>query len=312
MAKRSRAQERKKERQQARRRNQQLYIVAAVVVVAIFLGALYLLTSLPTEAPLPNTFSRYENLRRGFTDQEGYPRLGNPNAPVTLMEFSSFACPTCLSFEQNVFPQLLPRIESGEIQFIFVPLETGSVQNPDGANRTALCAGQQGKFWEMADTLFSWHATFGNNAFQDGRLRAGVEALGLDTNAFNSCFRSAKIDGILATAQSEGVTGTPTVRIDGAAVADSTSYDVIAAAIDAKGPFSNLEPGTISNPNTPEATVEATVEATSEMTTETVEATDEAMSSETATETVEATSEAKSSESATEVVEATAEATESN
>lgn len=302
MAKRSRARERKQERQQAKKRNQQLMIIGAIVAVVIFIAVAYLLTSLPAEAPLPDSIARYENLRKGFTDDEGYPRLGNPNAPVTLMEFSSFACPGCLSFEQSVFPQLLPRIENGEIQFIFVPLATGSVRNPDGANRTALCAGEQGKFWEMHDTLFSWHATFGSNAFDDARLRAGVDALGLDMGAFNSCFRSANTNTALATAQGEGVSSTPTLRIDGAEVENVTSLDEIFAIIDGKGPFTNLESGTISDTGE-EAPVED-MEATEEVSAEDdMEATEEAP-----VEDMEATEETVSEDE----VEATAEATESS
>jgi protein-disulfide isomerase len=284
MAKRARTLERKKEREQEKRRNQQIMIVGAIIAIVIFIAAAYVLTSLPSDAPLPTSLARYDNLRKGFTN-EGYPRLGNPNAPVTLKEFSSFACPGCLSFEQTVFPNLLPRIERGEIQFIFVPLATGSVRNPDGANRTALCAGEQGKFWEMHDTLFFWHETFGSNAFEDGRLRAGIEALDLSTDAFNSCFRNNNTNNVLSTAVSEDVSSTPTLWIDGAPV--ETTLEAINTTIDAKGPFTNLEPGTISQENNE---IEATAEPES---TETM---------------VEATAELEATEA---IVEATAEASES-
>src|SRR5690606_15287519 len=102
-----------------------------------------------------------------------------------------------LDFHKSVFPNLLSYIESGAINFVYVPLQTGSVPNAEGAARTAICAGEQGQFWQMHDVLFSWHEIFVNSAFQDSRIRTGVQNLGLNTGEFNSCFRSNTSDTVL-------------------------------------------------------------------------------------------------------------------
>lgn len=290
---RARAQERKQEREQERKRNQQLMIVGVIVAVAVVIGFLFVLTTVPAEAPIPDSIARYENLRSGRND-EGFPVLGNPNAPVEIVEYASFSCAGCASFHRDVFDGLLSRIESGEASFTYIPLATGSVPNPEGASRTAMCALEQGKFWEMHDVLFEWHLTLVNNAFIGNRLTSGAQALGLDMDAFNSCFNSERVTSLLTLAQTKGVGSTPTIEINGTSVAADLS--TILSTIDSFGPFNNLQPGTIGdNSAVEEAPAEAT-EAVVEATAEATESVEEAPAE--ATEAV--------------VEEATAEATESN
>jgi len=264
---RSRARERKRERERERRRNRQLAIVAGIIVVALVLAGLFLVANLPADAPIPeDAIARVSNLRQGITE-EGYPVLGNPDAPVEVRDYSSFSCPGCAVFHDDVFPQLLPRIESGEISFVYVPLQTGGIPNAGGAARTALCAGEQGKFWEMHEVLFDWHNRFVNTAFQGNRLTAGIEALGLDVEEYNACFNSARISDVLAAAQAEGVTSTPTIQIDGVTVGTPTQLPTAAdilSAIDARGPFENLVPGTIQAEQAEEEAQEEAVESTEE------------------------------------------------
>jgi protein-disulfide isomerase len=276
MTKKTRVAERKKEREQSRRRDQVKYGAIALVALAIIAAIVYFATSLPSDVTLPPDVSRTDNILVSTT-AEGYYRLGNPNAPVEVREFASFACPGCLAFHETEFPQLLPLIQGGQINFVFVPLTTGSVPNPEGANRTAMCAGEQGKFWQMHDVLFSWQSLYGNAAFQDGRLRGAVSALGLDSGAFNSCINSDRINTVLNTALAEGVSSTPAVTVQGASVAASAAAIVEAVSSNLAGRTdfeSGLKPATGS-----EATAESvspTTAPTTAPTTEAVEATAEA------------------------------------
>jgi len=110
---------------------------------------------------------------------------------------------------------VLERVRSGQVLFTYVPLQTGSVPNAQGAARAALCAGQQAQFWEMHDVLFDWQTRYGNTAFSQNRLLTGVEQLGLNGSAFTDCFNSAAISNTLAAALEEGVSVTPTLRVNG-------------------------------------------------------------------------------------------------
>lgn len=302
MAKRKSPKERKEERKKEKQRGQQTIIIGAVILIAAFAAIVFAVTSLPTEAPIPEDIIRYDDFMTGTT-QEGYPILGNPAAPVTVREYSSFACPGCLDFHSTVFPQLLPLIAEGQIQFIFVPLQTGSIPNQEGAARTAVCAGEQGQFWQMHDVLFSWHETYGNSAFQNGRIRTGVAEMGLDSGAFNRCFDSNATNTILTAALNESVASTPSIEVNNVLVSSPT-WDAITNAI-------NIPPGTQYDSGLIDGGVDAGVdiEATESVDSEATEAMDDMEADSEATEEamddMEATEEAMDDMEATEEAEAT-------
>jgi len=95
--------ERRKEREQQKKRSRQMTILISVIAFAVVAGFLIvvlnlpaeapLLLNLPAEAPLPaESAALYADLERTTTDQ-GFPRIGNPDAPVSVIEYSSFGCP---------------------------------------------------------------------------------------------------------------------------------------------------------------------------------------------------------------------------
>ena len=294
---RARTRERKQERQKKRQRNRQYMIIGGVAVVAVILIGLFALSNLPSEAPIPDTIDRYAGIEQDV-DSDGYPVLGNPDAPVEVVEYASFSCSHCEEFHERSFPRLLERIEQGDIRYVYVPRDAGSVPNAEGANRGALCAGEQGKFWEMHDALYSWHNRFGNTAFQGNRITTGASELGLNMDDFNSCFSSSRISDILGLAAAEVISGTPSFKVNGAAV--GSTIDEILAAID-----SIL--GTSSGQNEPDASVDTVTEEA----TEAIEATEVMDEMTEEPEATEITDEAESTEAVDEATEEPeAEATE--
>ena len=262
--KRSRTRERKQAREKQQRRNRQLVIIGAVVIVAIGLIALSLVSNTPAEAPIPEGVeTRYEGIERSRT-VEGYPRLGDPDAPVRVEEFSSFSCPGCASFHETSFPALIDRVRTGEISFTYIPLQTGSIPNAKFSGKAALCAGEQDKFWEMHDVLFDWHTRFVNTAFSQNRLFAGAAALGLNESSFNSCMSGNPMEEVLSTAQGEGINSTPTIRVNGSTVGLDLSEinDAITAAIPAGWTPSSDNESLDTATEEPEATEEAATDDT--------------------------------------------------
>ena len=152
-----------------------------------------------------------------------------------MEEYASFACPGCESFHRDSFDAVLERVKTGQVLFTYVPLNTGSIPNAPGASRAALCAGQQGMFWEMHDVLFDWQTLYGNTAFSQNRLLTGVERLGLDSPAFTACFNSAGISRMLDAAANEGVSTTPTLRVNGVTVAASQAGTIPGGGHDSPG-----------------------------------------------------------------------------
>jgi protein-disulfide isomerase len=284
--------ERRKEREQEKKRNRQMTILLSVGAVAILAVILIAVLNIPAEAPIPDTSTAlYADLERSTTD-DGFARIGNPDAPVSVIEYSSFGCAGCKAFHDAAIGGLMERVRTGAVAFTYVPMaSTGSVVNAQGAARAAICAGEQGRFWEYHDALFNWQGLYGNQAFTATRLRTGAQALGLDVGAWESCATGSGsqqvIDDAENAARLQGISSTPTVVVNGVVVALDTGYEAVSEAIDRAIASGGLPPVEATPEATAEATAEATVEATAEATSEaTIE------SAPPAEATVEATAEA--------------------
>jgi len=83
------------------------------------------------------------------------PVKGDPNAPVTVVEYSDFQCPFCKRFYQQTLPQLEKNyIETGKVKFVYKDFPLDSIHpNARPAHIAAECADEQGKFWEYHDLL---------------------------------------------------------------------------------------------------------------------------------------------------------------
>ncbi len=288
-----RAEERRRQQRQRRNRTIGIAVVALAVIAVIFV----IMGTRPVAVDIEGEIlTRYEGLPTSTTDR-GFAVLGNPDAPARLVEYSSFDCPSCRNFHSNVTVNLIDRVRNGEASFTYVPVYgTGSVPNGERASAAAVCAGNQGRFWEYHDLLFDWQGRYSASAFQTRRLEAGAEELGLDVDEFRSCLNSSETREVLenarnAFAQSES-SGTPTLFINEQRVANASlaavndQIDIIMTTADPV-PVEIIEDGAVS---------------------EDVEETEEAVVTEEATEETEATEEM--TEEATEEVEATEEMTE--
>ena len=214
--KRSRTREARQRRQKQRRHNQRLLVLIAIVVVAVVAIAVVFVSSQPVEAFIPDSLSdRYEAIQRSYSP-DGYPRLGDPDAPVTLEEYASFSCPGCEAFHSDSFDDLLERVRDGQVLFTYVPLQTGSVPNAPGAARTALCAGQQGMFWEMHDVpILTGRRVTAILPSRRIDCWPALSPLTLSGSAFTSCFNSGAISATLEAALNEDVASTPAIRVNG-------------------------------------------------------------------------------------------------
>ena len=220
-AKKSRTRQARQRRQKQRRQNRRLLLLAAVVIIAVLAAAVLVVSNQPVDVFVPQGLeNRYKDMPRSLS-VDGYPQLGSQDAPVTIEEYASFSCPGCQAFHSEAFDDILERVRRGQVLFTYVPMQTGSVPNASGAARAALCAGQQGMFWEMHDVLFDWHTRYVNTAFSQNRLLAGVDALGLNSNAFTTCFNSGAISSALTSAQNEGISSTPAIQVNGVTVTAS-------------------------------------------------------------------------------------------
>jgi len=145
------------------------------------------------------------------------PVKGDPNAPITIVEFSDFQCPFCAKFHSTTLPQLEANyIDSGKVKFVYRDFPIQSIHpNAVPAAIASECADEQGMFWEYHDLVFEnqkkWQGLSGRimvDTFEQYALE-----LGLNTSNFNTCLESAKyadeVTKDLQDGTSYGVTGTP-------------------------------------------------------------------------------------------------------
>ena len=159
----------------------------------------------------------YATIPQSVTES-GFPVLGDLNAPVEVMLFSSFSCPGCEQYHRELFPEILPYIQRGEVRFIFIPELTGTLRGAERAARSALCAGDQGKFFEFGDILFQFHRNYDNLAFVNENINGAVAILNLDSEVWQACIEgddvAETIENSLAFGRTLEVMGTPTTFVN--------------------------------------------------------------------------------------------------
>ncbi len=208
-------------------------LIAGIAIVAVIGLIAY---SLTTGGPRENNFVVPPNAPPA--NPEGY-LLGNPNAPVEVLEFADFECGACMQFATITEPDVRERlVETGQISFryFFFPLP----QHPASASAAyaAACAGDQGKFWEMHDAIFQ-----GFDDWALGRARNPknvferyAERIGLDVGTWSECYDSDKhtatIQSHVTAGTQRGVGSTPTFFIGGEQVNGVRGYDEFKRHVD--------------------------------------------------------------------------------
>jgi protein-disulfide isomerase len=162
-----------------------------------------LLAALRGESPDPKEVS---------IDLSGAPSRGEPDAKVTMVEFSDFQCPYC----GRHFRETMPKIDSvyiktGKVRYIFkdFPIETLHPQAPK-AHEAANCAGDQDRYWDMWYRFFTYP-----QQLTRADLSKHATAAGLDVRRFDECLDSGKyakaVEESVQQAMRLGATGTPYV-----------------------------------------------------------------------------------------------------
>jgi len=145
------------------------------------------------------------------------PIIGNPNAPITIIEFSDFQCPFCAKFHIQTLPKIIDEyIKEGTVKLVFRDFPIQSIHsNALPASLAAECANEQGKFKEMHDKLFDKQNEWNNKNIDNVIILFNQYALeiGLEEEKFDSCLRNGKyveeIQKDLNDGRTYGISGTP-------------------------------------------------------------------------------------------------------
>lgn len=170
---------------------------------------------------------------RAEIDATGSPAKGPENAAVTVVEFSDFQCPACKSLQGDF--KRLKETYSDRVRFAFRQFPLTSI-HPQAfkAAEAALCAEDQGKFWNMHDALFEHQRELGID-----QLKTRATELELDADTFTKCLDSGvhadQVRTDMRAGQEAGVTGTPSIFVNGRRVTllrGVSPFEVISAIID--------------------------------------------------------------------------------
>lgn len=165
--------------------------------------------------------------------------LGDPKAPVTLIEYGDYQCPFCgRFFSQTELPLRDDYIKTGKVKMIF---RNFAFLGPEStaAGAAAECAKDQKQFWAYHDALYNAEIADGqeNNGNLNSTLFLKLASdLKLDTSSFKSCLdggkHAARVTEDAAKAQDVGVNSTPTVFINGQKMTGALPYAQFKGAID--------------------------------------------------------------------------------
>lgn len=203
-------------------------ILGGVLILAFLAGVVWVGTKIPGNDKGSGQ-PQVAGARVEVSTSPDDPVRGNPQAPVTIVEFSDFQCPFCARVEPTL-KQILKDYQD-QVRLFYKDFPLPIHQNAQNAALAALCAKEQEKFWEYHDKLFENQEKLG---VLD--LKRYAQELGLATTQFNSCFESkkyqAQIDQDIKDGQAAGVQGTPAFFINGRLISGAQPFENFKAIIE--------------------------------------------------------------------------------
>jgi protein-disulfide isomerase len=160
----------------------------------------------PQPAPAPNDKVSYKLTPGGFS-------MGDPKAPLVMVEYTDFQCPFCQQFHNTAFAQIKANyIDTGKMRFVSRDFPLDFHENARRAAIAGRCAAEQGKFWELRHVMIA-----NAEALSQDKLLDYAASMQMDVPKFKSCVAADKfkkeIDQDIAEATVAGVQGTPTFVI---------------------------------------------------------------------------------------------------
>ena len=161
---------------------------------------------------------------------EGVQRDGSADAPVQIVEFADFGCPSCRAWHNAAVKNQLKTLYGDQIAFSFRHFPVITQQSPVAAEASQ-CAAEQDAFWDYHDYIYE---STPQNALAVPQLKQYASDIGLDRAAFDECLDSGRystyVNQDLQAARAAGARGTPTFLINDQLV--SASPEQMIATID--------------------------------------------------------------------------------
>ncbi len=235
-----------REERQKRERQKRLRLILYIGLSVILLGVgIYAINQLASGSKGKVAEGEIIKVTPKERPQTQGSSMGDPNAPVKIIEYSDFQCPFCKQFSDTTEQGIIDNfVATGKVYFTFRSMGNfvsqniglGGTESGDAAE-AAYCASDQGQFWEYKDILFANALGEDEGYFARVRLEKMAEAIGLDVAKFNECMESHKygdkIQQDKADGLAAGVTGTPSFVINGKLIVGAQPYATFQKEIEA-------------------------------------------------------------------------------
>jgi protein-disulfide isomerase len=175
--------------------------------------------------------NQVEEVVRFDVSEDDDPVYGPPTAEITIIEFSDFECPYCRKWHNEIWPRLKDAYPD-QIRLVYRDFPLTNIHpNATPAASAANCAGDQDRYWDFNDLLYSGRLSLNNTGYQ-----VYAEELNLDLEAFKECLESGRHNSeVMADfeyAANLGVSSTPTFFVNGIPIVGAQPFETFSSLID--------------------------------------------------------------------------------
>jgi len=219
------------------------FTVIGAIGAAVVIGALLIFINRPGASANDAEF-----VAREYTAPVDRTVIGDPNAPVRIIEYGDYQCPHCKTFFETIEPTLMEEyVETGLATFEFRDYAFLGAESRAAAEAAA-CAADQNRFWDFHAILFLRQGTQNTGVFSDSNLRKYANTLAnhfddFDAGAWQQCYSNKTHEAAIIEANrlatNSGVSSTPTTLINGQAIPGTQNIDVYRKAIEDALPASS-------------------------------------------------------------------------
>jgi protein-disulfide isomerase len=194
-----------------------LIVAGGVVAVAAIAAGVYFGTRPSSPGPAPQAVAQAADKTTLLNIQPTDHVLGDPKAPVTLIEYASLTCPHCAHFSVAVLPELKKKwIDTGKVKLIYrdFPLDQTALK----AAQLAECSGKD-KYFGVIDMIFETQPKWATAPDPIAELSKSLRIAGMGDAEVKACLANdAVANGVVAdyrSGETMGVNSTPTLFING-------------------------------------------------------------------------------------------------
>jgi protein-disulfide isomerase len=214
-------------------REKDLLVPASILIGAVLISLSILFSAGKISWPGSGSVALKEDVQNAGAEvalkiDPNTPYLGNNKAKVTLVEYADYRCPFCEKFYTDIYTALKSKyIDTGKIKFIYRDFAFLGPDSNTAAEATH-CAADQDMFWQYHDYLFTHQGSESSDWASAANQKIIAQTLGLNTSQFNQCLDGGKYKQEVLNetdaGKKYGVTGTPTLFINGKKIVGAQPY----------------------------------------------------------------------------------------